>query len=108
MSFTVNLYYTGKDGSAAAFADEMESSGLAEKIRSMPGNLRYAYYQSLDDPQTILLVDSWQDQAALDAHHDSDIMKDILALRDKYHLSVHAERYVPQDFTSKDQGFLAS
>ena len=35
---TVNLYYTGKDGSAKAFADEMESSGIADQIRSEEGN----------------------------------------------------------------------
>ena len=27
MSITVNLYYTGKNGSARAFAEEMEQSG---------------------------------------------------------------------------------
>ena len=28
MSLTVNLYYTGKNGSARKFAEEMESSGV--------------------------------------------------------------------------------
>ena len=31
---TVNLYYTGKDGSARKFAEEMESSGTADKNQS--------------------------------------------------------------------------
>lgn len=31
---TVNLYYTGKNGSARRFAEEMESSGAADKIRA--------------------------------------------------------------------------
>ena len=30
---TVNLYYTGSNGSAKAFAEEMEASGIAEAIR---------------------------------------------------------------------------
>ena len=29
MSLTVNLYYTGKNGSARKFAEEMEKSGVA-------------------------------------------------------------------------------
>lgn len=33
MSLTVNLYYTGKNGSASKFAEEMESSGVADRIR---------------------------------------------------------------------------
>ena len=31
---TVNLYYTGENGSARKFAEEMESSGTADKIRA--------------------------------------------------------------------------
>ena len=38
---TVNLYYKGINGNARAFADEMESSGIAEAIRAEEGNLRY-------------------------------------------------------------------
>ena len=33
MSILVHLYYTGKNGSARRFAEEMESSGTAELIR---------------------------------------------------------------------------
>ena len=35
---TVNLYYKGTNGSARAFAEEMEASGIAESIRKEPGN----------------------------------------------------------------------
>ena len=38
---TVNLYYQGANGSARAFAEEMEASGVADSIRKEPGNLRY-------------------------------------------------------------------
>ena len=38
MSLTVNLYYTGKNRSARKFAEEMESSGVADRIRKEPGN----------------------------------------------------------------------
>lgn len=34
--FTVNLYYTGKNGAARRFAEEMESSGTASAIRGKP------------------------------------------------------------------------
>ncbi|MBQ9031438.1 MAG: hypothetical protein IJ106_08310 [Parasporobacterium sp.] len=32
MAITVNLYYTGTNGNARKFAEEMESSGTAEAI----------------------------------------------------------------------------
>ena len=52
MSITVNLRYTGTNGSARKFAEEMISSGTVELIRNEPGNLRYEYYLSVDDPET--------------------------------------------------------
>ena len=67
MSITVNLYYTGKNGSAKKFVEEMVSSGTVEAIRKEPGNEKYDYFQSLDDPETILLIDSWKDQEAIKA-----------------------------------------
>ena len=94
---TLNLYYTGKDGNAKKFAEEMESSGTADKIRQEEGNLRYEYFQPLDDPETILLVDSWENQEAIDIHHASPMMAVLAALREKYDLHMHVERYVSKN-----------
>ena len=86
MSFTVNIYYTGKNGSAKEIAREMTESGLVNKIRAEEGNERYEYFFPLDDPETVLLIDRWRDQQALDAHHKSEMMEEIAALRKKYAL----------------------
>lgn len=106
MSITVNLYYKGQNGSAQAFVQEMEKSGIAEKIRKEPGNLRYEYFIPMNDQETVLLIDSWESQEAIDAHHASSMMKDLAALREKYNLHMHAERYVSQDFSEHDQSFI--
>ena len=37
---TVNLYYTGTNGNARRFAEEMENSGTADRIREEKGNVR--------------------------------------------------------------------
>ena len=97
MSITVNLRYKGKDGAAKKFAEEMVSSGTVDKIRSEAGNLRYEYYQSLDDPETILLIDSWEDQESIDVHHASPMMKTIMEFREKYDLHMTVERYKSDD-----------
>ena len=94
---TVNIYYTGKDGSARAFAEEMLRSGTVSAIRAEDGNLRYEYFFPMDDPETVLLIDQWRDQAALDAHHASPMMAEIAALREKYDLHMKAERFVSDD-----------
>ena len=93
---TVNLYYRGTDGAARRFAEEMEKTGIADAIRAEEGNLRYQYFQPLDDPETILLIDSWTDQAAIDAHHASPMMAQIAALREKYDLHMTVERFVSE------------
>ena len=93
MSITVNLRYTGTDGNARKFAEEMISSGTVDAIRAEEGNLRYEYYQSLDDPETILLIDSWSNQEAIDKHHATPMMDTIAKLREKYDLHMTVERY---------------
>lgn len=93
MSITVNLYYTGTGGSARQFAQEMEESGTAAAIRAEEGNIKYEYFFPMQDPETVLLIDSWRDQAAIDAHHASSMMKKIAALREKYDLHMRVERY---------------
>ena len=97
MSITVNLRYTGISGNARKFAKEMTDSGTVAAIRAEKGNLRYEYYIPLDDPETILLIDSWTDQEAIDAHHASDMMKTITELREKYDLHMTAERFVSDE-----------
>lgn len=106
MSLTVNLYYTGKNGSAQKFACEMEESGLADKIHQEPGNEKYEYFQPLDDPETILLIDSWTDQAAIDAHHQTVMMQELAKLRDKYNLHMKAERFVSNEMPEGDSKYL--
>lgn len=106
MSLTVNLYYTGKDGSARRFAEEMESSGIASAIRNEEGNERYEYFIPMNDPESVLLIDSWRDQKALDAHHASVMMKQLAELREKYDLHMHAERYVSVDEPESEKKYL--
>lgn len=94
MSIVMNLYYTGQNGAARRFAEEMESGGTADLIRAEEGNERYAYFYPADDPETVLLIDVWRDQRAIDLHHASPMMAVIARLREKYDLHMRAERYV--------------
>ena len=106
MAITVNLYYKGQNGAARKFAEEMESSGIAAAIRAEEGNLRYQYFQPLGDPETVLLIDSWTDQRAIDAHHLSPMMAAIAALREKYDLHMAVERYVSAGDAPGDERFI--
>ena len=61
--------------------------------------------QPIDDPETVLLIDSWSDQAAIDLHHASPMMKRLAELRDKSDLHMTVERYVSDEYGS-DEKFI--
>ncbi|MCR5268774.1 MAG: antibiotic biosynthesis monooxygenase [Lachnospiraceae bacterium] len=75
----------------------------ADAIRAEKGNLRYEYFQPVNDPETVLLIDSWSDQGAIDAHHASLMMKKIAELRDKYDLHMTVERFVSDEYQSDEK-----
>lgn len=108
MAIFVNLYYTGINGNARAFAEEMERSGTADAIRAEKGNLRYEYFSPLSDSETVLLIDAWADQESLDRHHASPLMQKIAELREKYDLHMRAERFISDDngMSPQDAQFL--
>ena len=93
MSLVINIYYTGLNGSAREFAKEMISSGIVDRVRAEDGNEKYEYFYPVDDEETVLLIDKWKNQEALDIHHKSDMMKEIAKLRDKYGLRMRVEKY---------------
>ena len=94
---TVNIYYSGKNGNAKRFAQEMITSGVVDRIRSEEGNLRYEYFYPMNDSETVLLIDSWKNQEAIDLHHQSPMMQEIIELREKYDLHMKVERYLSDD-----------
>ena len=103
---TVNLYYTGVNGKARLFAQEMESSGTAAAIRAEKGNIRYEYFFPMSDPETVLLIDAWESQEAIDVHHASPMMATIKELREKYDLHMKVERFASAETPESEERFI--
>ena len=93
---------------APEFAEEMMATGTVAAIRSEKGNLQYAYFYPAEDPETVLLIDSWESQAAIDEHHHTPMMQTIIALRDKYDLHMKVLRFLSDDVPEADHGFIRS
>lgn len=106
MAITINIYYTGSKGSARAFAEEMISTGVVDRIRAEAGNIRYDYFFPMNDPETVLLIDSWESQMAIDEHHKTPMMQEIMALREKHDLHMKVERYVSEEQPEQDNQFI--
>ena len=85
----------------------MLSSGTVDAIRNETGNIRYDYFSLIDDEETVLLIDIWENQESIDFHHQSPMMKKISELRDKYNLHMKVERYQPEDkIPASDQKYI--
>lgn len=85
----------------------MLSEGLVDKIRAEKGNLKYEYFIPFDDIETVLLIDKWESQTALDIHHASPMMNRISELRNKYDLTMTVERFVDDTNSPKsDEKFI--
>lgn len=108
MAITINIYYTGTNGNARKFAEEMLSYGIVDEIRAEKGNLKYEYFFPMNDNETVLLIDSWENQQAIDMHHESHMMQKIIDLREKYDLSMKVERYITDEsgIPEKDKAFI--
>ena len=94
MSLTINIYYTGKDGNAIKFAEEMISSRIVDRVRKEEGNISYDYFFPQNDKETVLLIDRWKSEEALNKHHKSQMMEEIAKLREKYHIRMRVEQFV--------------
>ncbi len=107
MAITVNIYYTGENGNARKFAEEMEQSGTVAAIRAEEGNRKYEYFYPKNDPETVLLIDSWESQEAIDKHHATPMMNKIAELRNKYDLHMRVERFIEDEtIPEHDQNFI--
>ena len=82
----INIRYTGENGAARKYVEEMEKSGIADRIRAIEGCIGYEYFVPANDPEGVLLIDTWEDQAALNRYHSSPAMTEASALREKYNL----------------------
>ena len=94
MSLIINIYYTGKNGSARKFVEEMVSSGIVDRVRAEEGNEKYEYFFPMEDNERVLLIDKWISEEALDLYHKSEMMKEIADLRKKYELKMKVEKYI--------------
>ncbi len=70
--------------------------------------LWYDYFFPMGDTETVLLIDCWKNQEAIDRHHASPMMEKIAELREKYDLHMRVERYVSDEggISEEDSCFI--
>ncbi|PSN19072.1 antibiotic biosynthesis monooxygenase [filamentous cyanobacterium CCP5] len=49
---------------------------LTEATNAEPGCISYRFYRDLLEPDVVFVFEEWEDQTALDAHFDTDHMRE--------------------------------
>ena len=60
----------------------------------------------MQDTQTVLSVDSWENQETIDIHHHTPMMSKIVELREKYDWHMTVERYILVELPKKDREYI--
>lgn len=76
MSQRLTVLFNIKDGEADNFKQTAQAA-IAKVKAEDEGCEMYDLFQSVDDPQVFVLVESWASQDALDAHGKSAAMQEM-------------------------------
>jgi quinol monooxygenase YgiN len=70
MAYVVSAHWRAKEGKEARLAAVIEE--MTPPSRAEPGNLFYQAQRAVDDPQLFYLYEQYADEAAYEAHMDSE------------------------------------
>jgi len=65
----ISAAFRARPGKETELRDALK--GLQAPTRAEPGCLTYDLHQAVDDPARLLMFESWESQAAIDAHMKS-------------------------------------
>ena len=68
MAFILNVTYTMKPGLRAEFLREVSEHGIQKAVLAEEGCLQYQYFEAVDEPDKLLLVERWADHQAQQVH----------------------------------------
>ena len=89
----LNVTYRCKPGMRDAFLERIMAEGIDIACRAEKGNLKYDYYYPADGGDELLLVEKWQDAAALKAHGETPHFAQLGAIKPDYVFETVVERF---------------
>ena len=64
----LNVTYTMKPGLRAEFLREVSEHGIQKAVLAEEGCLQYQYFEAVDEPDKLLLVERWTERKAQEVH----------------------------------------
>ena len=81
---TWNVVYHCKSGKRDAFYRAVTELGVRANSMGEPGNIKYDYYFDAQDPDALLLVESWETPELQQAHCRTELFARLQALKAEY------------------------
>lgn len=90
---TWNVTYHCKPGQREAFHQAITDLGVRRNSIQEEGNLKYDYFFDAQDPDALLLVESWTEPALQEAHCQTEIFAKLQALKAQFCDSVTIDKF---------------
>lgn len=90
---TWNVTYHCKSGKRDAFYQAITELGVRANSRSEDGNVKYDYFFYAQDPDVLLLVETWTEPALQEAHCRTETFDKLQILKAEYCDSVTADKF---------------
>ena len=90
---TWNVTYHCKPGKREAFFKAISELGVRGNSNREEGNLKYDYFFDVQDPDALLLVESWTEPALQQAHCRTEIFARLQALKAEYCENVTIDKF---------------
>lgn len=81
---TWNVTYRTKPGQRGAFYEALTHLGVRENSLREDGNVKYDYFFDAQDPDVLLLVETWTEPALQDAHCKTERFAKLQELKAKF------------------------
>lgn len=89
----MHVTYKVKEGKRNEFVQKVQDLGILTASRQETGNLLYDYYYSVDDDNSVLLVEAWTDAETQAIHCKTEHFKKLSELKNEYVESVQINKF---------------
>lgn len=90
---TWNVTYHTKPGQRTAFYEALTRLGLRANSLQEEGNVKYDYYFDAQDPNALLLVETWTEPALQEAHCRTEIFARPQTLKARFCTDVTIDKF---------------
>lgn len=89
----LNVTYRCKSGKREDFLGTIKAEGIDAACRAEDGNIRYDYFYSTEDHDSLFLLEKWRDEGAFAEHRKQPHFKRLGELKEKYVDDTAIEKY---------------